>query len=98
MSDTIELLEAIGQNATLRHASVDELAGTLKQADASEALKAAVMSGDSSRLSEELGHKPMYVPQITQSPGHEDEEPDQDGDENPSYPPTPEHGKPSPQR
>lgn len=99
MSDTIELLNAIGQDATLRRASADELADKLEQAGASEALRAAVMFGDSSRLAEEFGHKPMYAPQITQSPGNEDDESDQDGDEDPSYPSTPEHSKPSsPQR
>lgn len=94
MSDTIELLEAIGQNATLRYASGEELAATLEQAQASTALMAAVVSGDSSRLFEELGHKLMQHPQSSQT-GHEDEESDE-GDE-PPLPPSPEHGKPSPQ-
>src|SRR3546814_20233048 len=73
MSDTIELLETIGQNAALRHASADELAPMLEQAKASETLKSAVASGDSSLLTEEFGHKPNKTPQISNTPGHEEE-------------------------
>ncbi|WP_082547453.1 hypothetical protein [Rhodanobacter sp. Soil772] len=94
MSDTIELLEAIGRNATLRHASVDELASILEQAKASEALKSAVAAGDSSLLSEEFGHQPNRVPQITNAPGHEEDEPDHDGDDKPHRPPDPGHSPP----
>jgi hypothetical protein len=95
MSDTIELLEAIGRDATLRHASAEELAHALEHAQASEALKAAIASGDSSRLCEELGHKRMEVPH-TQGPGHEEEEPDHDEDDNddPQHPVTPDRDKP----
>jgi hypothetical protein len=67
MLDTIELLEAIGQDASLRHASAEELTNMLEQAQASVTLKAAAASGDSSRLSEELGHKAMFTPQISQA-------------------------------
>jgi hypothetical protein len=74
MTDTIDLLASIGSDASLRHASAEELAGMLEQAQASEALSAAVASGDSSLLSAEFGQKPMYAPQISQSPGHEEEE------------------------
>jgi hypothetical protein len=67
MLDTIELLEAIGQDATLRHASAEELTNILEQAQASRALTAAAASGDSSLLSEEFGQKAMYAPQISQT-------------------------------
>ncbi len=76
MSDTIDLLTAIGENAALRHASAEELGRTPEYAEASEALKAAMMSGDRSRVAAEFGIKPMRAPQITQSPGREDEDPD----------------------
>jgi hypothetical protein len=94
MQDTIELLEAIGRDASLRHASADELTNMLAQAQASEALTAAVASGDSSRLAEELGHKPMYSPQSSQT-GHEDDELD-DADEDPYPAPDPDDGELSP--
>jgi hypothetical protein len=74
MSDTIDLLEAIGKNASLRHASGQELADTLEQADASEALKAAAMSGDSSLLCAELGNKPMIVNHDVHAGWKEDED------------------------
>jgi hypothetical protein len=67
MLDTIELLEAIGRDASLRHASTEELTNMLEQAQASVALTAAAASGDSSRLSEELGRKAMFTPQISQT-------------------------------
>ncbi|WP_445145428.1 hypothetical protein [Dyella sp. Tek66A03] len=67
MSDTIELLEAIGRDASLRHASAAELIRILEQAKASQALTAAVANADSSRLSEEFGQKLMYSPQVTQN-------------------------------
>ncbi|TPG08184.1 hypothetical protein EAH75_00700 [Rhodanobacter glycinis] len=90
MSDTIELLSTIGQDASLRHASAEELAPILEQANASEALKAAVAAGNSSLLSEELGNKPRFEPQIVHSPGHEDEESDQ-GDADSSQPSEPDN-------
>ncbi|MBE1162537.1 hypothetical protein [Dyella acidiphila] len=55
MLDTIEWLETIGQNASLRHAPAEQLVSTLDQAGASAALKAAAMSGDKSKLSSEWG-------------------------------------------
>ena len=73
MTDTIDLLEAIGRDASLRHASTEELTTMLKQAQASEALTGAVVSGDSSQLSKELDCPPCEPPQSTQAPGHEEE-------------------------
>jgi hypothetical protein len=95
MSDTIELLEAIGRNASLRHACAEELAPILEQAKASEALKSAIAAGDSSLLASELGHKPNRTPQISNAPGHEEDEPgrDRDGDK-PRHPPEPDHRTP----
>jgi len=96
MPDTIELLETIGQNAALRHASAEVLARALEHSQASKALKAAIASGDSSLLFEELGHKLMQAPH-TQGPGHEEDDPDhdEDGDEGTQHPPTHEGSKPS---
>lgn len=85
MSDTIELLEAIGKNAALRHAPAEELADVLAEANASEALMAAVKQGDSSLLSAELGHHPLRVNHDLHTGGHEEEEvPDgEPGEESP---------------
>ncbi|GGA29898.1 hypothetical protein [Dyella nitratireducens] len=77
MIDTLDLLEAIGRDASLRHASTEELTSALVQAQASEALTAAVASGDSSRLFEEFGHMQNEPPQSGNHPFHE-EEPDEE--------------------
>jgi hypothetical protein len=87
MSNTIELLERIGQDASLRHASSENLAQALNALNASEGLKAVAASGDKSRLGEELGHKPHPV-RVNHNDGGcdpcEDDtenEPKRDGDE-----------------
>lgn len=88
MADTIEWLETIGKNATLRRASADELVETLELADATAALKMAVVSADRAALFEELGHKPVRLHNMN-GPSHE-EEPDHDHDEHaPPRPPQP---------
>lgn len=89
MSDTIELLEAVGRDASLRHAPPNELAARLERRNASAALVAATVSGDVSRLSRELGPKPMQTPQSSQT-GFEEEP---DGDEEGGHLPIPDSGK-----
>jgi hypothetical protein len=91
MSDTIELLETIGRNAALRHASAEELAAMLEQARASTALISAVAAGDSSLLSGEFGPSLNQAPQISNFPGYEEEAPDQNDDDEPSDPSDPAH-------
>jgi hypothetical protein len=84
MIDTIDMLEAIGQDASLRYASGDDLVKDPAMAEASDALRAAVSTGDGSGLSAELGLRVMQATQVSQHPGREDEdeEPDQEeGDE-----------------
>ncbi len=82
MSDTIELLDAIGCDASLRHASAAELAGVLERVQASTYLKEAVAAGDIAGLSRELGGKPADPPptQIC-PPAEEDEEQEEEGTE-----------------
>lgn len=67
MLDTIEMLEAIGSDASLRYASAVELTNVLERAKATEALSAAAASGDASHLAKEFGSGHMYAPQISQS-------------------------------
>lgn len=94
MADTIEWLETIGKSATLRRAPAEELVETLALTDATAALKTAVISGDSTALFVELGHKPMRVMDMN-GPSHE-EEPDHDHDEHtPAHPPHPDQDQPS---
>lgn len=84
MSDTIDLLEAIGSDGTLRNASTEHLSRVLANANASDALMGAVASGDKSKLFDELDDKPMNVPQISQSPGHEEDEDEPQEENEPS--------------
>lgn len=67
MLDTIEMLEAIGSDASLRYASTVELTNVLEKAQASAAFTAAVASGDTSRLDQEFGGRKMYEPQAVQT-------------------------------
>lgn len=98
MTNTIDLLEAIGSDASLRHASSKELSKALEQVHASEALTVAVASGDCAELSKELGNKPMLTPQVSQGHFREDDEPQHEDDETPHPQPTPGHDKSSPER
>lgn len=75
MTDTIDLLETIGGNASLRHASAEEMARALEEAQGSAALVAAAASGDRSMLSAEFGQQSNQIPQVTQMPAREEEEP-----------------------
>lgn len=89
MRDTVELLEAIGRDPNLRHASPEELAKALEAANASEGLRELVATGDSTALTEELGLVQMHVEHHSQTGGHEGDHdhdhdhhhhPDEDGD------------------
>lgn len=91
MTDTIELLETIGRDASLRYASADQLGVALASAQASDGLRLAATSGDGAQLRAELNIQ--QVPQVPQShlPGYGD-----DGDREdevrppaPSAPPEP---------
>ena len=80
MPDTIELLNTIGRNAMRCHASADQLAFILEEAKASEALTSPVAAGDSSLLFKAFVHNANHAPQISNTPAHEEDEPDQDDD------------------
>ncbi|UPG91742.1 hypothetical protein L2Y96_08245 [Luteibacter aegosomaticola] len=71
MRDTVELLEAIGRDATLRHASQEELAHALDAAGASAGLRELAAHGDAAKLTEELGLEHMHVEHTSQTGGHE---------------------------
>ncbi|RDS79519.1 hypothetical protein DWU98_17125 [Dyella monticola] len=98
MPDTIELLEAIGKDASLRHASADELAAALGEAQASEALITAAATGDKEQLAVELGHRQCDPPQVSQGPGHEEEPDQEDGDDTPQRSPAPDRDPSSTKR
>lgn len=81
MTDTIELLETIGGDASLRHASGDEFARILAGMDASEALKQAAAAGDHTYLAQEPGFERLVTPNRAENvsqtvPDDEDDEGD----------------------
>lgn len=73
-TDTIELLEVIGSDASLRYAQADELKGVLEQARASGELTAAIDAGSSAPLRVELGIQNVPQAVQTNAPGHGDDE------------------------
>lgn len=82
MQDTIDLLEAIGSDASLRHASAEDLARVLEQADATPFLTEAAATGDRKVLAEEFGDRREPPPtQISQAPAWEEEDEDDEVDE-----------------
>lgn len=85
MSDTLDLLEVIGRDASLRHASKEELTKILVHTHASEVLTAAVASGDSSMLFREFAY--MHT-QGNLTPAHE-EDPHEESPLGPSEPEEP---------
>lgn len=90
MADTIEWLETIGRSAKLRHAPAEELAESLNQTDASDALKAAAMHSDGALLSAEFGEKVMHCESIHTHPHkphkpHDPQQPDKHEEEEPAH-------------
>lgn len=65
--DMLEMLEAIGSDASLRYASTAHLEHTLSKGRLSDALAAAVASGDASHLALEFGNTANFVPQAVQT-------------------------------
>jgi hypothetical protein len=84
MTNTIELLETIGRDASLRHASGEALSQALAGLQASEALKQAAISGDDGHLARELGHRDIKSPNHVNNNvggGHEEDiESEHEGD------------------
>jgi hypothetical protein len=78
MRDTVELLEAIGRDAKLRHASPEELAKALEANNASVGLRELVVNGDGTTLTDELSLVQMHVEHQSQTAGHEGDGHDDD--------------------
>ena len=65
MTDTIDLLEMIGSDASLRYASADELNSVLEPTQASPEFEKAVVLGDGAPLRRMLGY--MHVEEAPQT-------------------------------
>jgi hypothetical protein len=80
MSDVIDVLEKMGQDARWTRASQEDIQSALTEAEITPELRAAIAEGDQSSLRALLDLVPlcgMYVP------GKEDEEEDEDTEEAP---------------
>ncbi|HEY4091151.1 MAG TPA: hypothetical protein VGN46_06515 [Luteibacter sp.] len=73
MRDTVELLEQIGRDASLRRASPEVLSSALEDANASEGLRVLVAHHDSTVLAQELGLVERFGEHMTQTGAHEDD-------------------------
>jgi hypothetical protein len=75
MSDSIDFLEAIGRDASLRRLSPEALARRLKEVGASDVLANATVQRDSRLLCEEFGVRVMNIPNGIVTPFRETPEP-----------------------
>lgn len=81
MSNVIEFLEKLGQDAQLRDASQEELAEALAKAQVDAPFCSAILAKDASQLQDLLGLRPMFYVQM---PAEEEEEEDEEeNDEEP---------------
>ncbi|RAP59586.1 hypothetical protein [Oleiagrimonas sp. MCCC 1A03011] len=83
MANTIELLESIGKNASLRHASDSDLEKMLNEMQASDALKHAASTRNAEHLKQELGAKVMGVNNTPVNGGCEEDEEEGTADKKP---------------
>ena len=77
MSSVIEFLERMGAHAPLRHASQDEIAVALQEAQIESTLGAAIIARSTADLYSLLDIRPMFRTQ--ENPGREDE--DEEGED-----------------
>ncbi len=77
MTDVIDFLERMGQDAQLRHASQDEVELVLTSAEIAPELRAAVLAKDQGQLETLLGQGSFCCVMV---PGQEDEDEDEDDD------------------
>lgn len=81
MSDVIDFLEKLGQNAHLRHIDGDRLEQDLAQAGIDASVRAALLSADPRRLEELLGASTNLCCLVEEPSREEEEEDDEDEDE-----------------
>jgi hypothetical protein len=77
MSNVIDFLERIGQDAQLRHASADELELALADARVERGLQSVILASDLSQLHALLGKGPLCSIQV---PAEEEEEDEGEGE------------------
>jgi hypothetical protein len=83
--DTVELLEAIGRDASLRHASPEALASALDAAGASPGVRELAATGNDAALTAELGLVKLHGEHMSQTGGHEGDGDDHDPAHHPDH-------------
>ncbi len=84
MTDVIDFLERMGQDAQLRHAAQDEVELALNSAEIAPELQTAILARDQAQLEKLLGQTPLCAPLF---PGQEEEEEGEEDEESPSKEP-----------
>lgn len=84
MTDVIDFLEQVGQDAQLRHASQDEVELALTSTEIAPELQAAILANDSAQLEALLGRAHVCAVYL---PGKEEEEDGDEDEETPSKEP-----------
>jgi hypothetical protein len=81
VSHVIELLERLGQDAHLRHASIDAVAQALLQAGLEEPLRMAILGEDRRELEALLGARSKMYCGIYAPEEEEEEDPEKEDEE-----------------
>ena len=86
MTDVIDFLERMGQDAQLRHASQDEVELALTNAEIAPELQTAILAKDQAHLETLLGQVPlcaMFMPgeEVEEEGGEDEESPSKEPDE-----------------
>jgi hypothetical protein len=81
MSKTIAFLEAIGQDAQLRHSGTEELESALVTSLIAPEIRAAIIGNDQKRLEELMGAAPIVCCMVFPEKKEDEEEPKKDDDE-----------------
>ncbi|MCO7226885.1 hypothetical protein [Pleionea sp. CnH1-48] len=79
MSQVIKFLEKLGQDATLRHASKEQLSEEINQLDVNDELRDALQNNDAEALKKLLGSRPDVICFIAPA----EDEPEKEGDDQP---------------
>jgi hypothetical protein len=80
MTDAIDFLEQLGQNARLRHASATDLERMLAASGFEPSLRSALLADDAVRLGELLGAQPNICC-LVEKPDQEDDEEEEEEEE-----------------
>ena len=80
MTDAIDVLEQLGRNARLRHASATDLERMLAASGFEPSLRSALLADDAVRLGELLGAQPS-VCCLIEKPDQEDDDEEEEEEE-----------------